>query len=96
MDRFEARHVQVLGVSHNGVATHARFHAKLGLAYPLLSDPPGAVAKQYGAKGLLPLFKRRAVVIDGRGVVRLVVDGMPDVEALLTFVDGLAGDLPGS
>lgn len=93
LDRFDARHAQVLGVSHNSVRSHVRFAGKLGLTFPLLADPKAEVARPYGAKGLLPFFKRRTVVIDGRGVLRLVRDGMPDVEELLTFLDGLTGDL---
>lgn len=73
--------------------SHARYAKLLGLGFPLLADPGAVVARPYGAKGLLPFFKRRTLVIDGRGVVRLVYNGMPDVEALLTFVEGLAGDL---
>ena len=86
----------MLGVSHNSVKSHARYAKKLGLAFPLLADPGGTVAKPYGAKGLLPFFKRRTVVIDGHGVVRVVKDGMPDVADLLRLLDGLRGDLGGA
>jgi peroxiredoxin Q/BCP len=83
----------VLGVSHNSVESHNRYAAKLGLGFPLLADPEGTVALAYGAKGWLPFFKRMTVVVDGRGVVRLTMSGMPDVEGLLTFLEGLRGDL---
>ncbi len=83
----------MLGVSHNSVKSHARFADKLQLRFPLLADPSAEVAKPYGAKGLLPFFKRRTVVIDGHGVVRVVTDGMPSVEDLLALIDGLRGDL---
>lgn len=52
------------------------------------------MARPYGAKGLLPFFKRRTIVIDGHGVVRFAKDGMPDVDELLTLIEGLRGDLP--
>ena len=52
------------------------------------------MARPYGAKGLLPFFSRKAFVIDGRGVLRLVVDGQPDMEKLLAFLAALKGDLP--
>lgn len=81
-------------MSHNSVRSHARYAAKLGLRFPLLADPKAEVARPYGAKGLLPFFKRRTIVIDGHGVVRFAKDGMPDVEELLTLIDGLRGDLP--
>lgn len=94
LERFAARRTDVVAISHNTIRSHLRFANKYGLTFPLLSDLTAEVAKPYGAKGLLPFFKRRAAVIDGRGVLRLVRDGMPDVEELLTFIDGLAGDLP--
>jgi peroxiredoxin Q/BCP len=94
LDRFEVRHTLVVAISHNTLRSHLRFATRCGLTFPLLADLAADVARPYGAKGLLPFFKRRTVVIDGRGVLRLVSDGVPDVEALLTFIDGLAGDLP--
>lgn len=84
----------MLGISHNTQASQARFAAKLGLHFPLLSDPPGEVARMYGAKGLLPIFTRKTFVVDGRGVVQGIHDGMPDMERLLTLLEGLRGDLP--
>jgi peroxiredoxin len=92
--RFDRLQARVLGASHNTTVSQARFAAKLGLAYPLLSDPEGVVAKAYGAKGLLPYFNRRTVVIDGRGVLRLIQDGQPKVEQLIAFLEGLRGDVP--
>ena len=94
--RFQAVHAQVLGISHNRPDSQARFAAKLGLHFPLLSDPKGEAAKPYGAKGLLPLFARKTFVVDGRGNLRLAIHGMPDVEQLLSFLEALRGDLPGA
>lgn len=93
--RFEALNAQVLGISHNDVARHARLAAKLGLHFPLLADPKAEAARLYGAKTWLPFFARKTFVIDGKGLLRLARDGMPDVESLLTFLEGLRGDLPG-
>ncbi|HEY9723484.1 MAG TPA: peroxiredoxin [Oscillatoriaceae cyanobacterium] len=92
--RFEALGAQILGISHNDVRSHARIAAKLGLKFPLLADPQGEAARLYGAKTLLPFFARRSYVIDGKGLLRLAHRGMPKVEALLTFLEGLTGDLP--
>lgn len=91
--RFEALDTQVMGVSHNQVASQAKFACKLDLKFPLLADPPGDIARMYGAKKLLPFFLRKTFVIDGRGVVRLIQDGQPDIEQLLVFLAGLSGDL---
>jgi peroxiredoxin Q/BCP len=91
---FDAFQTQLLATSHNGKESQAAFAAKLGLGFPLLSDPRGEVARLYGAKDLLPYFHRKTFLIDGRGVLRLVQDGQPRVDELLTFLDGLRGDLP--
>ena len=91
--RFQELGVQVMAASHNATESQARFAKKLGLGFLLLSDPTGAVAKSYGAKGLLPYFNRKTVVIDGRGVLRLIQDGQPKVETLIQFLEGLRGDL---
>ena len=91
--QFEAFQTQLLGASHNLSESQQRFAAKHGLSFPLLSDPRGEVARQYGAKDLLPYFHRKTFLIDGRGVLRLILDGQPPVEELLTFLDGVRGDL---
>lgn len=94
LPRFRGLRAQVLAVSHNEPESQARFAAKLGLHFPLLSDPAGAVARPYGAKGRLATFRRRAFVIDGNGLLRLVVKGPPDADDLIKYLEGLHGDLP--
>lgn len=44
-----ARGAQVLGVSPDGVASHAAFRDKYALDFPLLADPDHQVAETYGA-----------------------------------------------
>jgi peroxiredoxin Q/BCP len=46
--RFDALGVQVLGISADSVATQKRFREKLGLPFPLLSDPDRKVCEAYG------------------------------------------------
>jgi peroxiredoxin len=94
LPRLEALQVQVVAVSRSPSAAQAALAARLGLGFPLLSDPPGQVGRAYGAKSLLPTFSRRTFVVDGRGVLRLGMAGSPDVEKLLTFIGALQGDLP--
>lgn len=93
LKRLEALDAVVLGLSHNTTASQARFAAKLQLHFPLLSDPAGQVARQYGAKWLFPTFSRRTFVIDGRGLLQMRLDGQPDLERITTFLEGLRGDL---
>lgn len=95
LSRFEALQAQVLGISHNRSESQARLAAKLGLSFKLLSDPEGAVSGPYGAKGRLPRLRRKAFVIDGAGLLRLVMWGQPDPDDLIKYLEGLYGDLPG-
>jgi peroxiredoxin Q/BCP len=48
---FAAAGVEVLGISADSVQAHARFTAKYGLLFPLLSDTAKSVATAYGAWG---------------------------------------------
>ena len=56
--------------------TVARFVAPMGLAYPILLDPDGAVARRYGVKSLPVTW-----LVDRSGVVRgkIVGEAAPEV-----------------
>ena len=74
-----ARGAQVLGVSPDGVQSHAAFRDKYSLDFPLLADADHRVAETYGAWGekfnygkKLMGIRRSTFLIDGDGVVRKV------------------------
>ena len=91
--------VAVLGVSKDSLASHARFCAKYGLGFPLLTDADGAVVEAYGAWGEKNMYGKKSfgivrttVVIDRAGRVAKVfpkvrVDG--HVDAVLAAVEAL-------
>ena len=90
LERFEAAHTQVLGVSVDSVHCHANWGRDLGgVSFPLLADfhPKGGVAQSYGLyledKGITD---RATVIIDKTGVVRhassVTPSGERDIEAL--------------
>ncbi len=79
---FERLDTQVLGVSPDDLETHQRFAASLGLSFPLIADPGGKLASQYG-KG------RIAFLIDKQGIIRHVEQGMPDNQKLLKRIEQL-------
>ncbi len=61
---------EVLGVSVDNAESHAKFAEKYGLPFPLLSDPDGTVAKQYGSLwklGPIKVAKRHTFIIDAEG-----------------------------
>lgn len=65
LPRFDARGAVVLGISPDGVRSHARFRAKYGLPYRLLADTEHVVAEKYGVWQEKSMFGRRYM-----GVVR--------------------------
>lgn len=65
MPRFDDLDAIVLGISPDGVKSHAKFRAKHALPYRLLSDDGHEVAEQYGVWQEKTLFALRYM-----GVVR--------------------------
>lgn len=61
---------QVLGVSLDDTASHARFAEKYQLPFPLLADPEGRVVNAYGALwslGPVKFARRQTFIIDPEG-----------------------------
>ncbi|MCS7136796.1 MAG: peroxiredoxin [Candidatus Caldarchaeum sp.] len=79
LPEFEKHGAVVLGISRDSLTSHQRFSEKHRLTHILLSDVDGKVSRAYDALGLLGMSKRKTFVIDEKGVVVKVVDGMlPD------------------
>jgi thioredoxin-dependent peroxiredoxin len=67
---LRAAGAQVVGVSVDGVESHAAFARKHGLPFPLLADTEGDVAAAYGSLrklGPLRMARRHTFVIDPQG-----------------------------
>jgi peroxiredoxin Q/BCP len=60
--------LQVLGVSHDTVASHAKFADTYHLNFPILADVAGEAIKAYGAKGLIGT-KRMTFLINPAGEI---------------------------
>jgi peroxiredoxin Q/BCP len=75
-DEFDAKDVQVVGISRNSIITHKQWMESMGLKIRLLSDEDGKVCTMYAGlqtSGLLKGFPRRAVfIVDKEGVIRYV------------------------
>ena len=86
---------RMVGISVDGVFSHAAFRAQAGLSFPLLSDfhPKGEVAKSYGA--YIPErghCNRSLVVIDGTGTVSYSFEApYPEIPGANLIFDALAG-----
>jgi peroxiredoxin Q/BCP len=98
---FEAAGAVVLGVSPDGVASHASFKASYDLPFTLLADPEHTVAEAYGVwveklrYGRTYMGIRRSTfVIDPDGTVaRVMADVQPATHAddVLAELSALAG-----
>jgi peroxiredoxin Q/BCP len=63
----------VIGVSKDSVKTHCGFKEKLGISFPLLSDPDLAVHRAYGAWGKKVMYGKEV-----EGVIRSTFLVAPD------------------
>ena len=95
LEAFTAAGAQVVGVSRDDEASHARFVAKHRLPFLLLSDTDGETHARYGVTkklGFIP--DRTTFVIDREGVVRHVFSSMirmrAHVDESLAIVRSLA------
>ncbi|HEU4726345.1 MAG TPA: peroxiredoxin [Kofleriaceae bacterium] len=68
---FVAAGADVIGVSRDDAAAHAKFRDHHKLPFTLLSDPGGQVAASWGVKNVLGILPGRVTfVFDKGGVVR--------------------------
>jgi peroxiredoxin len=73
LSEFQRYNAELLGISVDGVWSHAAFAKARNLHFPLLADfePKGSVAHAYGAYRAGDGFAERALfVIDSQGVIR--------------------------
>ncbi len=69
LERFRSRGAAVVGISADDPDSHASFCGSEDLAFPLLSDPAGAVSQRYGS-WIAPFSQRHTFLIDPDGVLR--------------------------
>ena len=92
---LSAHGARLIGVSRDPPEALARFAAQYELAYPLVSDESGALARAFGVElfgGHIARTQRRTFVVDAAGVVCAVIEGMFDPklhvrEALATIAE---------
>ena len=78
-EEFERAGAQVLGISPDDVASHAKFRTKYDLPHTLLADPDGEVLRAWGAWGTKKMYGREyegairsTVLVDAEGTVARV------------------------
>jgi len=67
---FVAAGAEVIGVSRDDAASHAKFREHHRLPFTLLSDPGGSIAASWGVRSMLGIPGRVTFVFDKAGVVR--------------------------
>ena len=68
---FVAAGAEVIGVSRDDTASHAKFREHHRLPFTLLSDPDGKIAASWGVRNVLGFIPARVTfVFDKQGVVR--------------------------
>ena len=79
--RFDRVNAQILGVSPDGVKSHAKFRDKYQLNFPLLADEGHAVADQYGVWQEKSMYGRKywgnartTFIIDAKGRIARVFE----------------------
>lgn len=97
-EAFKSRDVVVIGISKDSAASHARFAAKYGLPFILLSDPELQAIKAYDVWQEKKLYGkvsmgvvRTTYVIDEQGMIERVMPKVkPDTNAseILSYLAG--------
>ncbi|MFM7206498.1 MAG: peroxiredoxin [Planctomycetaceae bacterium] len=76
-ERFAAAGAEVVGVSSDSAASHARFAARHRLPFPIVADTDRRLRKLFGVSNPLGVIPGRVTyVIDRDGVVRLVFSAL--------------------
>ena len=93
---FRDYDAQILGISVDGVWSHAAFAANRTLHFPLLADfePKGEIARRYGVyDAKIGTAERALFVIDADGIVRWryvsPIDVNPGADGILEALDKL-------
>ena len=79
--------IRPFGVNPASVERHQAYAEKLGLPFPLLSDPDLAISAAYGTlKALLPGIARSVCLIERDGTVLYTQAGAPGAGIILEIL----------
>jgi len=101
LPEFSRYRAQLLGISVDGVWSHAEFARQRRLDFPLLADfePKGAVARLFGVYRPDGTSDRALFVIDAAGIIRWSfvsqIDVNPGADGILEALDKMGGTARG-
>jgi len=88
---YERFNAQVVGVSRDDVTTLKYWGKGLGLTFPLLSNITAFLGDSFAVQtDGNPVFNRRTVIVDSKGIIRYVKDGSSDFKDILLFLKKLS------
>lgn len=91
LDKFNSADTVVLGISCDDVASHQAFSSKFSLKQTLLADEQGKVGMSYGTVRQGKMMANRVLfVIDKKGIIRHIEEGIPDNQKLLEVLSKLS------
>lgn len=88
-DEFKAKNAEVIGVSKDSIASHAKFAEKNGLSFILLSDPELCAINAYGVwqekkrcgKVSMGVVRTTFVIDESGNLMSIMPDVKPDTNA---------------
>jgi peroxiredoxin Q/BCP len=84
IESYTEHDIRPFGVNPASVESHAAYAARLGLPFPLLSDPGAKIAAAYGTVKPIPGGIARSVcLIDRDGRVLYTQAGAPGADVIL-------------
>jgi peroxiredoxin Q/BCP len=84
IESYTEHDIRPFGVNPASVESHAAYAARLGLPFPLLSDPGVKIAAAYGTvKPILGGIARSVCLIDRDGRVLYTQAGAPGADVIL-------------
>ncbi len=87
ISKFESNDTAVFGASCDSMESHQKFTEKHNLRVPLICDKSGEIGRLYGAlREGRSNAERKLFIIDKKGILRHVHDGMPKNEELLKII----------
>ncbi len=87
LGEFGSLGANVLGSSTGGVSSHEGFASKHGIAFPLVADEKGKLAKAFEAfRGLIRISKRITYLIDQKGVITASLHNELSVQAHMDMI----------
>ena len=81
--QYQLQDVRPFGVNPASVEQHAAYARKLGLPFPLLSDPGRQIATAYHAVNPMRGISRSVYLIDRGGIIRFSASGAPGADVSL-------------